>query len=239
MTDNMHALTGAYVLDALDPDERDAYLEHLRGCAECRDEVASLLGVATRLGASPAVAPPPELRAAVIAQVGRTAQSGPAIAPSGSHRVVRRWTRWPALAVAAAVTLLGVVGGTALHREREAAIASAAMQSKVMRIASAPDAVSVDVDLGLTHLVMSSEMQSAALMGEDVAMPSPAGAVYQLWMMHDDGSAAPGPTFVPHDGELMVVLEGDLADVVELAVTVEPRGGSPSPSDEMVAHIEL
>ena len=41
MTD-VHALSGAYAVDALDDIERAAFERHLAACAECRAEVASL-----------------------------------------------------------------------------------------------------------------------------------------------------------------------------------------------------
>ena len=244
MNANPHALTGAYALDALDAAERREFTAHLADCPECREEVASFREAAIRMAAG-RVAPPVGLREAVLAEVARTAQAPP-VEPGDVRDADRdtvsartRGRRWPALVAAAAVLVMGVAGGTAVYREREAAIAATAMQSKAMRIASAPDAISMDVDLGATHLVLSSEMQAAALMGEGVPMPGAGTEVYQVWMMHADGSAAPGPTFVPHDGELMVIVEGDLTDVTEFAVTVEPRGGSPSPSDQMVAHVSL
>ena len=244
MNRNLHSLTGAYALDALDPSEHQEFTDHLAECAECREEVASFRAAASRMAAGGAT-PPAGLRDAVLAEVARTAQAGPTSAEDPdteasavpAARALSR--RWPALVAAAVVVVMAAVGGTAVYRDREAALAEAAMQSKAMRIASAPDAVSMDVDLGATHLVVSTEMQAAALMGEGVPMPQAGGDVYQVWMMHADGSAAPGPTFLPHDGELMVIVEGDLTDVTEVAVTVEPRGGSAEPSDQMVAHVSL
>lgn len=41
-TDNLHDLTAAYALDALDSTERAAYETHLRECGDCRAELASL-----------------------------------------------------------------------------------------------------------------------------------------------------------------------------------------------------
>ncbi|WP_159621768.1 anti-sigma factor [Ruania rhizosphaerae] len=73
MTDDasIHALTGAYVLDALDETERTAFEEHLADCAVCRDEVASLRGATERLAHISAVDPPPELREQVLAGIER------------------------------------------------------------------------------------------------------------------------------------------------------------------------
>jgi anti-sigma factor RsiW len=44
--ETLHGLTAAYALDALDPEERDAFEEHLAGCERCRVEVAELAGAA-------------------------------------------------------------------------------------------------------------------------------------------------------------------------------------------------
>lgn len=250
---NVHALTGAYVLDALDADEAATFRAHLDTCQECRQEVATLTATVTRLAVGTAVTPPPGLLGAVLAQVGRTPQAAPQVGsttvadppvsrptppvPIASRRRAR--SRWPAVAAAAAVVIGIAAGGTLVYRDRQADQAVTAMQSEVMRIVSAPDAVTHDLDLGATHVVMSTEMSKAALMGEEVPMPTANGMVYQVWMLHADGSAAPGPTFMPHDGEVMTVVEGDLSAVTALTVTVEPDGGSATPTGEPVATVVL
>jgi hypothetical protein len=109
----------------------------------------------------------------------------------------------------------------------------------MMRIATAPDAVSHDVALGTSHVVMSRAMQAAALVGEDVPIPVRAGMAYQLWMVHADGSTAPGPTFMPEDGEVLAFVEGDLSLVTALSVTEEPMAGSDRMTGEVVAVVAL
>lgn len=49
MSCTMCTYLGAYVLDALEPDEAAAVDAHLRACAPCRDEVWSLAGTASHL----------------------------------------------------------------------------------------------------------------------------------------------------------------------------------------------
>jgi anti-sigma-K factor RskA len=242
---NLHALTGAYALDALDADERAAFEDHLATCPECAREVASLQATVTRLGASTAVSPPPDLRAAVLAQASATAQVPPTTSRTPVAREPapvrpRAWAspqRWLRTAAAAAVVVALGVGGVLVVRDNENARLSAQMQDKAMRIMTAPDAVSHDVDLGASHVVTSMEMGAAVLLGEDVPMPDD-GTVYQVWMMHADGSPAPGPVFVPHDGEVMAVVEGDLTTVTELVVTEQPRGEETMTHD-FVALVEL
>src|SRR4029077_152043 len=65
---DVHELTAAYALDALDPEEREIYEAHLAQCAHCREELASLGETATALAfgvASPA--PPDRLRGRILA----------------------------------------------------------------------------------------------------------------------------------------------------------------------------
>lgn len=251
MTDHLHALTGAYVLDALDPDEHAAFTAHLTGCEECATEVASLRATVVTLALGDAVTPPPGLRDAVLDHVARTAQLGPDPAMSRTRRRSmsarsrstrstsarsRSWRLWPV--VAAAVVLVVVVGGSLVARDRRADVL-ADTQAAAMRIVSAPDAVSHGIDLGSSHVVMSPAMGAIALMGQDVPMPAADGMVYQVWMVHLDGSAGPGPTFLPRDGAVTTIVEGDLSDVTQLTVTVEPRGGSTAPTSAMVAQVTL
>ena len=58
MTDSLHALSGAYVVDALDDAERAAFERHLAQCPDCQQEVASLRE-ATALMADDAAIPLP------------------------------------------------------------------------------------------------------------------------------------------------------------------------------------
>lgn len=235
--DNMHALTGAYALDALAPAEAAAFERHLAGCEDCRSEVDTLRAAAARLGGAHAASPPPELRARVLEEVARTRQAHPgATADRPARPGSGRRHPWLVAAAAAAVVVALAAGGLALGRER-AARAEAAQMATAVHVLAAPDAVTLDVALGTAHVVASVDMGAAVLMGTDV--PAPESGVYQVWMMHADGSPAPGPTFVPEDGEVMAVVEGDLAQVTELAVTVEPEDGDGEMSAQVVATVEL
>jgi anti-sigma-K factor RskA len=62
-----HDLTAAYALDALDPDEAEAYERHLSQCEECREQLAELNETAAALAFSTvAPAPPARLRASIL-----------------------------------------------------------------------------------------------------------------------------------------------------------------------------
>jgi anti-sigma-K factor RskA len=101
---DLHDLTAAYALDALDPDEAEAYERHLGQCEECRGQLAELNGTATALAfGSVAPAPPQRLRASIL---------DAAAAERTNVVPLLRRRRWVArgLAVAAAAAACIVVG---------------------------------------------------------------------------------------------------------------------------------
>ena len=98
-----HDLTAAYALDALDPDEAEAYERHLSQCEECREQLAELNGTAAALAfGTVAPAPPARLRASILE----------AAAAERSNVVPLLRRRWVGrgLAVAAAVVACIAVG---------------------------------------------------------------------------------------------------------------------------------
>ncbi len=143
------------------------------------------------------------------------------------------------MAAAAVLVVGGAVAGGLAVRQHQADQAAASQQAHMMLIATAPDAVSHTIALGTSHIVMSQTMGAAALVGEDVPMPERAGMAYQVWMVHADGSTAPGPTFVPDRGQVLAFVAGDLSSVTSLTVTEEPAGGSAAPTGAVVASVAL
>jgi anti-sigma-K factor RskA len=98
-----HDLTAAYALDALAPDEAEAYERHLSQCEECREQLGELTETATNLAfAAVAPAPPVRLRASIL----------DAAAAERTNVVPLLRRRWVArgLAVAAAAAACIAVG---------------------------------------------------------------------------------------------------------------------------------
>jgi anti-sigma-K factor RskA len=222
---------GAYVLEAMPEDERQAFERHLDDCPICQEEVAELLPAAHALPmASPQLMPPPELKARIMAEVEREAallaQAGntadrPAPAPASATRPRRRWLAgWRLAPVAAALLVAGVLAGTALDRDP----ADAPLERTV--------AVTVDPERapdGTAQLrVIDGE---AMLVGTGMPQP-PEGRVYQVWVM-PKGSNTPEPTnalFYPRaDGSIATAIP-DVSDAKMVLVTDEPMGGSDEPS---------
>lgn len=79
MDPEVHALTGAYVCDALDDAERAAFELHLAECEACAQEVAELSETTAVLAMAVAQVPPERLYAAVSAQIEVTRQLAPLV----------------------------------------------------------------------------------------------------------------------------------------------------------------
>src|SRR5680860_773028 len=126
MTDesDVHSLTGAYSLDALDAVERARVERHLEDCAACAAEVRSFHETAARLGAGAAVAPPPGLRDRVMAEVAHTRQLPPTSQPTPPrNRSASRATRWLGVAASSLLVLSrgpGAPAGSTSRRATEA-----------------------------------------------------------------------------------------------------------------------
>jgi len=77
MTNDIHLLTGAYVLDSLDDADRDVFTQHLDECEGCAGEVAELRETVVRLADDSWAVPPPRLRQNVMDQIRTTRQLPP------------------------------------------------------------------------------------------------------------------------------------------------------------------
>lgn len=242
MATDIHALAGAYALDALDDLERAAFERHLASCESCRGEIDEFRETAARLADSTWSVPPPRLRTDVLAAIAQTRQvSAPPAIPRSRRSGWRRW----AAAVAAAAVLATGVGGTVygvqerrVRDARQLAAAAAQQSARVRQILAAPDLVVRTGPMigGGKVTVASSELLRAGvvLMGADAA---PAGGrVYQLWTIRQTAASA-GVLAVGQTNAVQVV-EG-LPGSAAIGVTAEPPDGSPTPTLPLVARVAL
>ncbi len=223
----VHTLVGAYALDAVDDLERARFDRHLAECEACAQEVMELREAAGRLADLTVEAPPARLKDAVLAEVSRTRQVGPA-----RRTAAGRDSRWRRRAVAAAiVAVIGVGAGAGTYAVEEQRVRRAEQAEQVAAVLSAPDAVvrSTDVNGGKMTVVLSSSLNAGVAVVS--GLPSPgAGKAYQLWVVkggHPD-SAGVLPAGA---GSGTVLIRNGVRDAGAMAISREPAGGSPQPTD--------
>lgn len=234
---HLHTLTGAYAVDALDGPEREAFEAHLGECAACREEVTELTATVARLAGAVASPPPADLKARVLAEVARTQQMSPL--PQVSHlddrRAQRRYAR---PAAAAAALMLVVSAGSATYAVRESQRADRAEQraERIVTIATDPQRVEVTVPVstGGTGTVVAAA--GSALFRTSDLRQLPDNRVYQLWRIRGDQPQSVG--VLGSGGELEAFVT-DIAPTDALGLTVEPEGGSESPTGDLVLRASM
>jgi anti-sigma-K factor RskA len=87
---------------------------------------------------------------------------------------------------------------------------------------------------GTATVVRSSSLKKAVIVTANLPAP-PRGKVYELWFQQ--GSAMVKAGFVPNTASSTVLLQGDAATAAGTGITIEPAGGSPTPSLPPVALI--
>jgi anti-sigma-K factor RskA len=225
----IHALSGAYAIDALDEHERAQFERHLAECADCRAEVDSLRGAAASLAEAVAVTPPPQLRTDVLSAITKVRPLPPL--PSHDAGSTGRGRRFRGLLVAAAT--VAVVGtGLAVTQPWDDAV------NPVDQVIAAADAdhASAKIDGGKATVYRSESLGKAALVTDD--LPDIAdGKVYELWLQVDGAMVPAGLLDASGDQELL--LTGDASKATAAGITVEPKGGSKQPTTTPIALFDL
>lgn len=237
MNDDIHALSGAYAVDAVDDLERARFEAHLAVCADCRTEVASLRATADELSYLTFEAPPAGLRSRVLDDITRVRPLPPLVkevAPAAAPARRRLRAGW--LALAATVVLLG---GTAAVTQPWSS-PSHSQQTVAAQVLAAPDATRVTQTFpdGASAVVVRSETVGRAVITTTDMPAPPSGKAYQLWLQTPAGSMVPAG-MMPPGPDQTVVLSGDATTATAVGITVEPAGGSKQPTTPPIALFDL
>jgi anti-sigma-K factor RskA len=217
---------GAYLLGALDADEREGFEAHLASCHVCTRDVAHLKIAADALPVSvPPVTPPPALKDRIMTVVRSEAEllsaagsraDAPA-SPRGERRrrSVGGWSMRPAVALACALALLAG-GGLA------GVLLSSGEGTRTVVAETRAPAADVRLEIG---------EDGSTLVARNMPAP-PSGRIYQVWLKRPGRD--PEPTSVlwstRRDGSAEVAVPGSLDGVEAVLVTDEPEGGSEAPT---------
>jgi anti-sigma-K factor RskA len=240
--DDLHVLTGSYVLDAVSETERTEFERHLQHCLTCEAEVRGLRETAARLAMACAVAAPPRMEQRVLAATYQTRQLPPVSdgRPSRIHAArerrraraaLRRFPRGLAIAAAAAsVAAAAGLGITQLSTEHQLDTARSSAAA-IARVVTAPDArvETTRTSTGGSVTVVTSAALHEAVVSATGMPPLSSGRVYQVWVMSPSGARSAG--LVNADSLLASgVRPGD-----RIGITVEPAGGTKRPTTTPVA----
>ncbi len=251
MTESLHALSGAYAVDALDDVERETFEKHLPGCLDCQQEVASLREAAALMADESALVPPPALRNAVLSGI-RTIRPLPPVtgtyqapeheepAPAMAQVLPMRPRRRRVVALVAAAAAVVAVGAGAVYQPWQDQSPPVAQLSPVDQVLAASDAkhISMDFKDGSSATVVRSASEGRAVLLTRGMKAPPSGKTFELWLRDRSGVMKPAG-LMTSGGDHKLLLKGKATGATGVGITVEPRGGSDSPSSAPIAMFEL
>lgn len=240
--DEVHLLSGAYALGAVDAEEARLVEAAMAESEELRHEIVGLSDTAVALGlAVPAQNPPPALRASLLAAIESLPQEP--VAPEARPDVARaahvaprrrrRMRRLPAVLLTGAVAAILLFTGGALVQR--AMVEPQLSYSALVAATDHQQRTATVIGGGVATVDWSRSVGATAVTVKDVRLPS--GQVLQLWTVRD-GVATSAGVFRPESDQQYELLHTVPAVGQQLAVSVEPAGGSTTPT-KVVASVAL
>jgi hypothetical protein len=240
----IHALSGAYAVDALDDTERHLFEQHLADCSVCQAEVTGLREAAALLPETASVAPPPALRDRVLADIGKVRPLPPLPVDAQDDLpapvdIRSRRRRFP-VGLAAAAAVIAVLGGGAVVTQPWDDNSSQTTPTAADRVITAADAERVSLQVGDAEATLyRSVSEGRAVIVTDDMPAAPEGKLYELWLQAPTGEMVPAG-LMPPGSDNTVVLDGDASDAIGAGITVEPApDGSNVPTSAPIATFEF
>ena len=242
MNDEYVDLAHGHALHNLDADEERQVADILTGpeSADFEATVRQTSETLASLSSVTLVEPPPALRSRLLAQISAESNQPPgaiaAPAPQLDELAERRSSkrgRWriAVAAAAAAVVLLagGVFIGQQLQTEQTPSTASTILNASDARTADAAVATG-----GTATVVYSVKEHAAVVIMNDVAK-LPAESVYQMWLIPSSGNpVSAGLIATDTVAATTTAVVSDVGDATAWALSIEPAGGSPQPTNPIV-----
>jgi anti-sigma-K factor RskA len=233
---DLHHLSAAYALDALEHHERTAFEAHYESCDVCRADVLAFRETLAEVALASAAPPPLSLKERVLAEVATTRQLSPVLAPVIPHRsMVRKVAPLLVAAAAIAVVLVSTLAITGRNR-------SDGFSSELAHLLEQPDVRLVDLKnapgtTGTFRVAWSPALKEAALIGDDLR-PTPAEKAYELWLVTPQRAMAMSVLDPANDGNVHRVVPAPVQPTA-WAITVEPKAGSPVATGAIISSAEV
>ncbi|WP_313410096.1 anti-sigma factor [Aeromicrobium sp.] len=228
---DVHALSGAYALDAVTDAERESFERHMAGCEPCQAEVASLRETVAALSELTVEEPPRSLRDSVLASIGEVRQLPPT-PPAREKR--RRFDPRLLVAAAAAVVLLAGGIGTAITQPWKDDT-SGQVLTAADRVLQDPKAqrVTQTFDDGASATVVRSAAEGRAVIVTHDMPAAPKGHSYVIWLQQGDAMVRAGT--MPQGPDNTLLLDGDARTASAAGVTVEDDPETDEPTSDPIA----
>jgi anti-sigma-K factor RskA len=243
LSSRLHDLADAYALDALDDSQRLRFERHLRGCPACAAEVREYAEVVTALAMAVAAEPPPGLRDRVLAAAAVTRQLPPEVAEPRRRPALPRSTWLPRLATAGAVVgvAAAVTLGVVLVSTQDRLNTVQAQNQAIAAVLAAPGTriTSATASVGGTATVVLSYSERKIVFTSAGLPPLPSSEVYELWLIGPVQARRAGLLSAASNGKTSPVLASGLQPDDKVGVTVEPAGGTSSPTTTPILAMTL
>jgi anti-sigma-K factor RskA len=217
-------LIPSYVLNAASPEEMQEIGRHIVSCEQCMEEAESYSAAASALTLLVDPVPVPEgfpERVGAAARGDARTETAPATA---RRRPRERWGRLVPVLVLALVAAATVVLVVDARRE-------AARHARVEELLALERGMAMR-GLGDARARVVPHRDGFTFVASGLDAP-PEGRTYQLWVIDGDHPESAG-VFGVEDGEALVTDDASLRGVDAAAVTLEPEGGSDSPTGSPV-----
>jgi anti-sigma-K factor RskA len=266
MDPRIEELLPFYVLDALTDEERELVESYLAEHPEARDQMNDLHSAASTLpyGISP-VEPPRHVKDALMARV--TADAEARVRPSA--HVSRQPSRSPrpvmrgenilrtfTLGIATLAIVWVIILNTKIAQlqneiatlNNTLAAQSDSLEQIIANLPKAPPSNVITVSLKGTdiqpgahgQLIADPNEQSAVLVISGLPKLA-ANRTYQVWLISGGGPVSAGLLSIDENGQGVVIVSSNesIGSFNSLAISIEPEGGSPQPTGDIVASSDL
>ncbi|WP_207836069.1 anti-sigma factor [Williamsia soli] len=221
-----------------------------------RHEVSRTREALAKMTIEVATPPPPRIREQLLASLSSqpldppdfdrsTDGVDPGKAVSASNNVIDLAARRRRISLAVgsvAAALMLVIGGVLVGRvtapDTGAPVASE-LEQDTSKVLSAPDMqLRQDAVGGGNVTVAASREANTAVVFADGLPPTPTGQTYQMWLLGDSHDPTSVGLMQGDPGRQVIALD-DLTGSDKLGITIEPDGGSPQPTGEVITAVQF
>jgi anti-sigma-K factor RskA len=260
MDPRIEELLPFYALDALSDEEKELVETYLAKHPEVREQIGDLQSAVSALPYSVIpVEPPRRLKDALMARVAVDERSS---ASEQKQAAVPRQSRWanlfPAFSFAVAtvavvwVVILNIQLSQLRHEVSSLGDALVAQSNSLEQINAklpqTPESAAMTISLKGTkvqpqaqgQLIADPKSESAVLVITGLGQLE-AGKTYQVWLIDAGGPKSAGLLTVDAHGQGVLIVSSDaqIGSFKALGISVEPDGGSPQPTGDIVVLSDL